>query len=71
MRGTHHHHPMVVHIAEKEMRQALITIMAPQATKRGINNLNIPKFILITNMLMMNINPGIEKLVVFVVYITM
>ena len=63
---------MVVHIAEKELKQALITIMALETTGKGITSLSLPKFVLITSiLLMMNINHGIEKHVVFVVYITM
>ena len=59
MMGTHHHHPMAVHITEKEMRQALIAIMALEIERRGINNVNIPKFILIARILIMNLNHGI------------
>jgi len=72
MRGTHNHPPMTMHIAEEELRQALITIIAPETVKRGINSLSIPKFIWITNiLLMMNINHSIENYVVYVVYIIM
>lgn len=70
MMGTHYHHPMAVHIAEKELRQGFIAIIAPETTRRGVNNLNIPKFILITIMLIMNINHGVKKHVTFAVYIT-
>jgi len=72
MMGIHHHHPMAAHIAKKELRQALIAIMAPETARKGITSLIIPKFILITCMLlMMDINHGIRKHVVFVVYTTM
>ena len=72
MMGTHHHHPMTAHIAKEELRQALIAIIAPKTARKGITSLSILKFILITIMLlMMNINHGIEKHVVFVVYMTM
>ena len=70
--GTLHHHSMVVHVAMKELRQALITIIAPETTREGITSLIIPELILIIKMLLiMDINHGIRKLVIFVVYITM
>ena len=72
MMGTHHHHPMAVPIAGKELRQALITIITPEATMKGITTLNIQMFISITIMLlMMNANHGIKKHVLLVVYVTM
>jgi len=71
MMGTHHHHPMTVHIAKGDTRQSLIARIIPETIKRGINSINIITFILITNMLMMNRNHVIENHVVFVVYITM
>ena len=65
MMGTHHHHPMAVHIAEKELRQAHITIMAPKIARKGITSLSMPNFILIrTMLLMMNVKHGIKKHVV-------
>ena len=63
---------MTVHIAEKELRQALVTMIAPETNNKGIKILGILLFILITSMsLTMNIYHGIEKHVVFVDYITM
>ena len=57
---------------QREMRQALITIIAPETNKKGIKSLNILVFIFITSMfLTINISHGIEKNVFFVVYITM
>ena len=70
MMGTHHHHPMTVHIVEKELRQALIAIISLQITERYITSLSILEFISITIMLLiMNVKHGIEKHVLFVVYI--
>ena len=72
MMGTLHHHPMTTHIVEKELRQALVTMIALEITKKDITSLNIIVFILITSMsLTMNIDHGIRKHVVFVDYITM
>ena len=72
MMGTHPHHPMAVPIVGKDPRQALIAIIAPETTRKGITSISILKFIRITIMLlMMNINHGIKKHVAFVVYITM
>ena len=63
---------MTMHMAEKDIRQALISMIAPETNKKGITHLVIIMFILITSMsLTMNINHGIEKHVVFVDYITM
>ena len=63
---------MEVHVAVEELRQALITMIAPETTRKGITSLDIHKFILIISMLLiMNVNHGIRKLVIFVVYITM
>ena len=70
--GTLHHHPMEVHVALKELRQALFTLITPETTREGITSLTIPEFILIISMLLiMVINHGIRKLIIFVVYITM
>ena len=67
MMGTHDHYPMAVPIAGKELRQALITIMTPEA----YSGLDIKMFIsIIIMLLMMDINQGIEKHVPFVDYIT-
>ena len=53
---------MTTHIAKKEMRQALVTMIAPEANKKGIASLNILMLILITSMLLlMNINHGVGK----------
>ena len=63
---------MEVHVAIEELRQALITMITPDTTRRGIKSLDILKFIFIISMfLIMNVDHGIRKLVVFVVYITM
>ena len=63
---------MATHIAEKELRQALVTMIAPKTDKKDITSLDILKFLLIISMLIiMYISHGIEKLVIFVVYITM
>ena len=71
MMGTHHHHHMIVPIAGKELGQALMTIMTPEAARKGITSLDTLMFILITIMLLiMDINQGIEKHVPFVVYLT-
>jgi len=62
MMGTHHHHPMVAPIAGKELRQALIAILTPERTRKGIATLDIRMFISIVIMfLMMNIKHGIKK----------
>ena len=62
---------MTIPIIEEELRKALIANIAPKITKRGINSLSILDFILITSiLLMMNINLGVEKNVVFLVCIT-
>ena len=72
MLGTLHHHPMAAHIVDKELRQDLNTMIAPETNKKGIKSLDILMFILITSMsLTMNINHDIKKHVVFVDYITM
>jgi len=71
MMGTHPHHPMVVSIAGKDLRQALIAILTPEAARKGITTLDIQMFISIIIMLLeMNVNHGIEKHVPFVDYIT-
>ena len=72
MIGTHPHHPMVVSIAGKELRQALITIISPKTERKGITSLDIRIFISITILLlMMDINQCIKKHVLFLDYITM
>ena len=64
--GTLHHHPMEVHVAIEELRQALITMIAPETTRKGITSLDIHKFIFIIRMfLIMNVNHVIIKLIVF------
>ena len=71
MMGIHPHHPMEVPIVGKKLRLALIAIMTPEETRKGINSLHIQMLILITIMLlMMDINQGIKKHVPFVDYIT-
>ena len=56
----------------KEPRKALITMIALETTREGIASLTIPECILIIRMLIiMVVNHGIEKLVIFLVYITM
>ena len=46
-------------------------MITSETTRKGITSLDILKFILIIRMfLIMNINHGVRKLVVFVVYIT-
>ena len=63
---------MTTHMAVKEMRQALVTMIAPETNKKGITSFGILMFILITSMsLIININHGIRKHVVFLDYITM
>ena len=63
---------MTTHITNKELRQALVTMVAPETNKKGITSLDILMFILITSMsLIININHGIRKHVVFLDYITM
>ena len=70
--GTLHHHPMGVHVTIEELRQALITMIAPDTTRKGITSLDIHKFIFIISMFLnMSVNNGIRKIVVFLVYITM
>ena len=62
---------MVVPIAGKELRQDLSTIMTPEAARKGITSLDIQMFISIISMLlMMNVNHGIKKHVLYVDYIT-
>jgi len=71
MMGTHPHHPMVVSIAGKELRQALITILTPETAREGITTFDLRMFISIMIMLIiMNVKHGIEKNVPFVDYIT-
>ena len=71
MMGAHPHYPMAIPIAVKELRQALITIHAPEMTRKGITSFDIRMFIsIIIMLLMMSIKHGIEKHVPFVDYIT-
>jgi len=71
MMGTHPHHLMVVPIAGKELRQALITILTLETTRKCINTHDIRMFISIVIMLLMvNVKHGIENHVPFVDYIT-
>ena len=66
--GTLHHHLTEVHGAVKEVRQALITLIAPKAAREGIINLIIPECIFIIRMLITTIvKHGIAKRVIFVV----
>ena len=70
--GTLYHHPMEVHVAVKELRQALITVIALEITREGITSITIPEIIFIIRMLLIiNVDPDIIKLVFFMVYITM
>ena len=72
MMGTLHHHLMTAHIAEKKLRQALVTMIALETNKKDITSLDILMLIFITNMsLTMNIDHGIRKHVGFMDYITM
>ena len=72
MMGKHPHHPMVVSIAGKELRQALITILTSEIAKEGITFFDLRMFILIMIMLLiMNEYQGIEKHVPFMVYLTL
>lgn len=59
---THHNPPRIVQIAKEELRKTIITIVAPETVKRGINFLSILKFILITSMLVIHRNQGIENM---------
>jgi len=69
--GTHHHNPMAMPIAGKELRHTLIAIMTSETERKGITNVNIRMFIsTIIMLLMMNVKHGIEKHVPFVDYIT-
>ena len=71
MMGTHPHHPMVVTIVGKELRQALIAILTLEMARKGITTLDILMFIsIIIMLLMMDVKHGIEKYVPFVDYIT-
>lgn len=70
--GTLHHNSMMTHMVVKELRQALVTMIAPETTKKGITSIDILVFIFITRIsLTMNINHGIRKHVVFLDYIAM
>ena len=72
MIGTLRHRSTVVHVAAKEPRQAPIIMMAPETTSEGILSLIIPEFILTIRMLLiMKLNHGIRKLVIFVGYVAM
>ena len=71
MMGTHPHHPMVVSIAGKELREALIAILTSEMARKGITTLDIRMFISIIIMLLeINMNHGIKRHVPFVDYIT-
>ena len=71
MMGKHPHHPMAVSIAGRELRQALIAILTSKTTKEGIITFDLLMFILIIIMLLiMNEDQGIEKHVLFLVYLT-
>lgn len=72
MMEIHHHQPMAVCIAEKDLRQSLVPMIILETNKRGITNLGILMFILIkTILLIMNKNRDIKELAVFVDCITM
>ena len=69
--GTIYHHLMVAYVAVKEVRQALITMIAPETTREGRTSITIPELILIISMLLiMVIQLGIRKLFIFVFYVT-
>jgi len=71
MMGTYPHHPMVVSIAGRELRQALITILTPETSRNGIISFNIRISIsIIIILLVMKEKHGIKKHVPFVDYIT-
>jgi len=70
MMGAHPHNPMAVSIAGKELREALVTILTPEITRKGISTLDIQMFISIIIMfLKMNVEHGIKKNVPFVDYV--
>ena len=72
MMGIHHHQPMVVCIAEKELGQALVSMIITETNRKGITSLGILMFIFITTVLLtIKENHGIEKLVVLVDIIIM
>ena len=53
---------MAVSIAGKELREALVTILTPEITRKGISTLDIQMFISIIIMfLKMNVEHGIKK----------
>ena len=69
--GKHPHHPMEVSIAGREWRQVLIAMLTLETAKEGITTFDLRMFILIMIMLLiMNEDQGIEKHVLFVVYLT-
>ena len=71
MMGKHPHHRMAVPIARRELRQALIAILTSEIAKEGITIFDLRMFIFIMIMLLiMNEDQGIEKHVLFVVYLT-
>jgi len=71
MMGTHPHHLTAVTIIGRDLRQALIAILTPETTRKGITTFNMRMFISIMIMLlMMNEEHGIEKNAPFVDYIT-
>ena len=62
MMGKHPHHPMV----RKELRQALITILTPETTRKGITTLDIQMFISIIIMFLnTDVKHGIKNHVPF------
>jgi len=67
MMGTHHNPPMTVHITKGELRQALITKIAPKIVKRGIKNISMLHF---DYKYVVNYEKihGVENYVVFVVW---
>lgn len=69
--GTNPHNLMAVPIVGKEPKQTLIAIMTSEVARKGILSLNIQMLIsIIIILLMMNINQGIKKHVLFLDYIT-
>ena len=67
--GNNPHHPIEVSMARKELRQALIAILALDTERKGIISFNIQMFIsMIIMFLMMSVKYGIEKHVPFVDY---
>ena len=52
MMGKHPHHPMVVSVIGRELRQALIGMLTSETTKEGIITFDLRMFILIMIMLL-------------------